>query len=92
MTDGPFALERFPVHLGLGAVARVLPEMDGTIGWYVRYGRDTERDGTEGRLVSMHTFDKPWDSREVHPQGSELSCAPRGRSRCTRRSTATCER
>jgi uncharacterized cupin superfamily protein len=72
MTDGPFALERFPVHLGLGAIARVLPEIDGTIDWYARYGRDTEADGVEGRLVSMHTFDAPWDSWEMHPQGYEL--------------------
>jgi hypothetical protein len=72
MTDGVFALERFPVHLGLGALARVLPEMDGTMDWYARYGRDTEADGVEGRLVSMHTFDAPWDSWEVHPQGHEL--------------------
>ena len=72
MADSPFALERFPVHLGFGAVARVLPEMDGTMDWYARYARDTEADGNEGRLVSMHTFDAPWDSWEVHPNGHEL--------------------
>jgi hypothetical protein len=29
-------------------------------------------DGVEGRLVSMFTFDAPWDGWEVHPLGAEI--------------------
>jgi mannose-6-phosphate isomerase-like protein (cupin superfamily) len=72
MDDGMFELTRFPVHLGLGAVAAVLPEMDGTMAWYEHYAQTTAADGREGRLVSMYTFTAPWDSWEVHPEGHEL--------------------
>ena len=72
MSDGGFALDRFPVHLGLGATAKVLPEFDGTYAWYERYGSSHSADGAEGRLVSLHTFSAPWDTWEVHPHGEEL--------------------
>lgn len=36
------------------------------------YGARHASDGVEGRLVSMHTFDAPWTSWEVHPNGAEL--------------------
>ena len=29
-------------------------------------------DGVEGRLVSMFSFDAPWDSWEIHPNGHEV--------------------
>jgi mannose-6-phosphate isomerase-like protein (cupin superfamily) len=67
-----FSVNRNPVHLGLGATAERLPEFDGSPDWYMRYGAAHESDGVEGRLVSMHTFDGPWDSWEVHPRGAEL--------------------
>jgi mannose-6-phosphate isomerase-like protein (cupin superfamily) len=67
-----FDLSTFPVHLGLGARVVKLDEFDGTPAWYERYGADTAEDGTEGRLVSMHTFTEPWDSWEMHPVGEEL--------------------
>jgi len=72
MSDGVFDLETNPVHLGLGAIARVLPEMDGTSEWYERYGADVAVDGFEGRLVSMYTFTQSWDSWERHPNGHEV--------------------
>lgn len=79
MTDGTFDLSRFPVHLGLGAVAEVLPEFDGTPAWYERMGEAHRDDGVEGRLVSLHTFTEPWDSWEVHPLGHELVVCVAGR-------------
>lgn len=72
MTDATFPLQQFPVHLGLGATAVVLPEMTGTMEWYQRYGEAHASDGAEGRLVSMYTFAAPWDTWEVHPNGHEL--------------------
>src|SRR5690242_18173669 len=59
MAEQPFALERIPVHLGRGAVAHTLPEMDGSPDWFRRYGEQTEHDGNDGRLVSMYTFTEP---------------------------------
>ena len=60
------------VHLGLGATTVPLPRHTGDVEWYVGYGRDHAADGTEGRLVSMHTFSESWDTWEMHPNGSEL--------------------
>lgn len=61
-----------PVHLGLGATAVRLPELDGSMAWYQAYGEAHGSDGSEGRLVSMHTFTEPWTSWEVHPKGHEV--------------------
>jgi quercetin dioxygenase-like cupin family protein len=72
MSDGPvFDLEAFPAHLGLGATVVRQPRFSG-YEWYETYGERHAKDGSEGRLVSMHSFDKPWDSWEVHPEGGEL--------------------
>jgi uncharacterized cupin superfamily protein len=59
------------IHLGLGATAVVQPEFTG-MQWYEAYGERHAADGKEGRLVSMHTFDKSWDMWEMHPNGSEV--------------------
>jgi uncharacterized cupin superfamily protein len=40
--------------------------------WYQDYSARHADDGREGQLVSMHAFDAPWDSWEMHPEGSEL--------------------
>lgn len=61
-----------PIHLGLGATSVVQPEFTGDFQWYEAYSDRTAPDGVEGRLVSMFTFTKPWDSWEMHPQGSEV--------------------
>ena len=66
------SLAQFPVHLGLGATAHVLPEMTGGMEWYERYGELHPNDGIEGRLVSMHTFTGDWAGWEVHPHGAEI--------------------
>jgi quercetin dioxygenase-like cupin family protein len=60
------------VHLGLGATAVPQEHFTGEADWYERYGRRNTADGLEGRLVSMHTYTRPWDSWEVHPNGAEL--------------------
>ena len=66
-------LDVHPIHLGLGAVAVVEPEMTGGMEWYAGYGeRHDATDGVESRLVSMHTFAAPWDSWEMHPLGHEI--------------------
>ncbi|HKU38366.1 MAG TPA: hypothetical protein VJR89_09470 [Polyangiales bacterium] len=66
-----YKLEKNPVHLGLGALVLSEPTFTG-MEWYEAYAARHVRDGNEGRLVSMYTFDAPWDSWEMHPQGHEL--------------------
>lgn len=77
--DAVFDLSRFPVHLGLGAKVVRQPEHTGSLDWYEAYGVRTAADGVEGRLVSVHTFTKPWDSWEMHPKGDELVVCIAGR-------------
>lgn len=67
----PQDLKRTPIHLGLGATATVQPPFTG-MEWYAAYGARNAADGVEGRLVSMHTFSKPWDTWEMHPKGHEV--------------------
>ena len=70
MTKGN--LFKNPVHLGLGAKAIMQPEMT-DMSWYDAYGaRYDAEDGREGRLVSLYTFNEPWTSWEMHPQGHEV--------------------
>jgi len=64
-------LAQHPVHLGLGATAVSEPEFTG-VAWYEAYAARHADDGAEGRLVSMFSFSAPWDSWEMHPQGSEV--------------------
>jgi quercetin dioxygenase-like cupin family protein len=68
MTD---TLDKFPVHLGLGATAIALPEFTGGA-WYEAYEAAHAADGAEGRLVTLFTFTEDWDSWEMHPAGEEL--------------------
>ena len=69
--NGPFSLAQHPAHLGLGASTVPQPAFTGELSWYEGYGARHGDDGEEGRLLSMHTFEKPWDSWEMHPKGSE---------------------
>jgi quercetin dioxygenase-like cupin family protein len=64
-------LARFPVHLGRGATAVAEPEFKG-FEWYAAYAERHASDGEDGRLVSLFTFDAPWNSWEVHPRGHEV--------------------
>jgi hypothetical protein len=64
-------LEDNPVHLGLGATVVSEPTFTG-MEWYEAYGARHAADGGEGRLVSMYTFEGPWDAWEMHPSGGEL--------------------
>ncbi len=73
----PETLSKNPIHLGLGATAVSEPEFTGAE-WYSDYSARHAVDGKEGRLVSMHTFDEPWDSWEMHPNGSEVVLCTRG--------------
>lgn len=68
-----------PIHLGRGATAVAEPLFTGDPGWYQAYGERHVADGNDGRLVSMFTFDKPWDSWEMHPNGSEVVLCTAGR-------------
>ena len=70
-------LARHPVHLGTGATAVSEPEFTG-IEWYEAYMQRHASDGAEGRLVSMFSFDAPWDSWEMHPQGHEVVICTEG--------------
>jgi quercetin dioxygenase-like cupin family protein len=67
----PSLLAEFPVHLGLGATVESEPKFTGE-DWYDDYVTRHEADGSEGRLVSMFAFDRPWDMWEMHPNGQEL--------------------
>jgi quercetin dioxygenase-like cupin family protein len=67
----PNALERFPLHLGLGARAVPQPEFTG-MEWYAAYADRNAADGSEGRLVSMYSFGESWTSWESHPAGDEV--------------------
>jgi quercetin dioxygenase-like cupin family protein len=67
----PTNLTKHPIHLGLGANAISEPLFTGAQ-WYAAYATRHAADGMEGRLVSMFTFEKSWDSWEVHPNGSEV--------------------
>ena len=66
----PLSLERFPIHLGLGAKAVAQPEFTG-MDWYAPYVERNAADGTEGRLVSLYSFGESWTSWERHPMGDE---------------------
>lgn len=66
----PSLFDRF-VHLGPGATATVQPPFDG-LDWYRGYGERHDRDGADGRLVSLYRFDADWQSWEMHPAGEEL--------------------
>jgi quercetin dioxygenase-like cupin family protein len=73
MADAPvFSLSEDPVHLGLGATVVREPRFTRGAEWYIAYGERRAADGVEGRLVSMHTFERPWESWEMHPKGAEL--------------------
>ena len=61
-----------PIHLGPGATASIEPSFTGAMDWYADYANRHAKDGAEGRLVSMHTFNRSWDTWEMHPQGSEV--------------------
>lgn len=65
------SIERFPLHLGLGAKAVPQAEFTGEMDWYMAYSERTATDGAEGRLVTIHTFSKDWSSWEMHPAGDE---------------------
>lgn len=67
----PLSLERFPLHLGLGARAESQLEFTG-MEWYVAYAERNAEDGAEGRLVSQYSFTESWTSWEMHPAGDEV--------------------
>lgn len=66
----PMSLERYPIHLGLGARALAQPEFTG-MEWYAAYVERNAADGNEGRLVSLYSFGESWTSWEMHPVGDE---------------------
>jgi hypothetical protein len=61
-----------PIHLGLRATAVPQPDYTGDMQWYEDYAKRHAQDGSEGRLVSMHTFSNSWDTWEMHPNGHEV--------------------
>ncbi len=65
-------LNKNPLHLGLGATAIIQPEFTGDMDWYMAYSERHSGDGSEGRLVAMHSFSESWDSWEMHPLGAEV--------------------
>jgi quercetin dioxygenase-like cupin family protein len=66
----PLSLERFPLHLGVGARAVPQPEFTG-MEWFAAYVERNATDGNEARLVSLYSFSESWTSWERHPLGDE---------------------
>ena len=64
------SLERFPIHLGLGARAEAQPEFTG-LEWYEAYVKRHAADGNEARVVALYNFSARWTSWERHPVGDE---------------------
>jgi len=79
MPNSVFDLRDRPLHLGLGATAIPQPPFDGAMAWYERYDERHRGDGAEGRLVTVHTFDEPWTTWEMHPHGDEVVLCLSGR-------------
>jgi hypothetical protein len=71
-------LSEYPIHLSLGATATIQPSFTGDMDWYENYAAATASDGTEGRLVSQHSFSESWTSWEMHPNGSEVVLCTEG--------------
>ena len=68
-------LEKYPIHLGLGASAEPqsrFPRDESAMHWYADYAERNSADGLEGRLVSHFTFSEDWTSWEMHPNGDEV--------------------
>jgi quercetin dioxygenase-like cupin family protein len=65
-------IAKHPIHLCRGATALIEPDFTGNPDWYQGYTNRHAADGTEGRLVSMYTFDESWNMWEMHPNGSEV--------------------
>ena len=71
----PSSLERFPIHLGLGARAVPQPEFTG-VDWYADYVERNAADGSEARVVQLFSFSESWTMWERHPAGDEaVICA-----------------
>ncbi len=66
-----------PIHLGLNATAVTEPEFTG-MAWYEGYIARHCDDGTEGRLVTVHSFSEDWDMWEMHPHGHEVVLCTQG--------------
>lgn len=66
------SIHTHPIHLGRGATAEVEPAFTGDRDWYADYMTRHAADGTEARLVAVHSFAGPWDMWERHPNGSEV--------------------
>jgi quercetin dioxygenase-like cupin family protein len=69
-TTKALSLERFPIHLGLGARAVPQPEFTG-LEWYAGYVERHAADGNEARVVALYSFSENWTSWERHPVGDE---------------------
>jgi len=61
-----------PVYLGIGATAASEPEFTDGMAWYEANIKFHLGDGLNGRLVSLHTFTKSWDTWEMRPNGNEV--------------------
>ena len=72
MTGTGTPLSTHPIHLGKGAVAALQPAFTGDMAWYADYAERVAADGTDGWLVTMHTFSTSWDVWEMHPNGHEI--------------------
>lgn len=72
------SLTEHPIHLGLGATARVEPPLTGPE-WYDAYAARHVADGAEGRLVMRYDFTESWTGWEVHPNGDEVVLCIAGR-------------
>lgn len=80
MASEAFDLSSTFVHLGLGGVARELPEFSWTQGYLDGYTASTAADGPDGRLVAVTPQTETWSVWERHPAGDEVVVQLDGRS------------
>jgi len=64
-------LAKKPIHLGLEGTAIIESQISG-MAWYGAYLKRRKKDGKEGRLISMYSFDESLKSWEMHPHGHEV--------------------
>ncbi|MGZ8735217.1 MAG: cupin domain-containing protein [Acidimicrobiia bacterium] len=79
MTNAAFDLSSTIVHLGLGATAVPVPDLEWSPAWLDAYGERFASDGDDGRLVCITPQAETWTTWERHPAGEEVVVLLSGR-------------
>jgi quercetin dioxygenase-like cupin family protein len=79
MAADTYDLSSTIVHLGKGATAIPVPDLDWSPEWLAAYGERFASDGDEGRMVCILPQAETWSSWERHPAGDEVVVLLSGR-------------